>query len=158
MGKVFKWIGIVVVGFIVLGVISSMLGGGKTSETSGTTTSGGVMLKEGSTISGVSREEVDKKYNEALKASKFKADEYLTTVKGQDVEWVVKVQNVDTKIDGVVYLSAKSGIYTTWINDPAKKYTSFAKDDVVKVKGKITNVVNLIGLTVELDPESVTKI
>lgn len=37
MGKVFKWIGIVVVGFIVLGVISSMLGGGKTSEKVGTT-------------------------------------------------------------------------------------------------------------------------
>ena len=47
MGKIFKWIGIVVVAFIVLGVIGSMLGGNKgtTSTTTTTTTSQGTTTK-----------------------------------------------------------------------------------------------------------------
>ena len=82
----------------------------------------------------------------------------MKSIKGQPIEWVVKVGDVDTGPDGIIYLRVYSGIYSSWINDPTKKFTDFAKDDIVKVKGTVSNVVNIFGLTVEIDPESVTKI
>ena len=114
--------------------------------------------KEGSTLSGISREQIDKTYNNAEKKSKLNADNYLKSIEGQEIEWVVKVQNVDTDVFGQIYIDTKSGMYSTWINDPTRKFTKFGKGDIVKVKGKISNTVNLIGLTVNIDPESVTKI
>lgn len=115
--------------------------------------------KEGAVLAGIGREELEKTYNETnSKQSKFKADEYLKSLKGQTISWVAKVDNVDTDLLGVPYINMKMGIYTVRVYDSAKTYTDLNKGIVVKVDGTIKDINNVIGVAVYIDPTSITPI
>ena len=69
--------------FLFFTIVSSL--GSKPTNSNSTNSAGVKIPKEGDTLLGISREEVDKKYTEANKASKLKADDYLKSVKGQPI-------------------------------------------------------------------------
>lgn len=109
----------------------------------------------GQVISGIGREEIENKYNEAENKSKLKADEYAKSIKGKKIEWIAKIYNVDTNFTGDTYLLAKMGIYSVHINDPQKKFTDFNKGDLVKITGTIDNLSSLFGISVTINPNMV---
>lgn len=175
MKKVLKWIGIVVVAFIVLGVVIGAMGGGNDSNTDSSNNNNntsntvgennteggeeGSQLKEGTVVSGISREELENTYNERKDQSKFKADEYKDSIIGEEVVWVGRIEDVDTNpVNDTPYLNVKMGVYTVRVYDPNKEWVDLNKGTIVKIEGKISEIVELFGIDVYLEAAEVTPV
>jgi hypothetical protein len=172
----FKWVAIIFVALIILGVISSIFNGGKNTPTSNNNSSGNSATgqteksgeikqstpakpKEGDVISGISRKDLEDKYNDIKKnQSKLKADEYKKSLVGQDVVWIAKTKDVDTGVDGVPYVSATMGVYTVRIKDPGNKFSDLNKGTLVKITGKISDIFEFVGIDVYIDATTVEAI
>lgn len=148
--------GIIILSLIVINAIGNS---DKKTNNSGVTVTNDGKRKEGDVISGIGRKELEDQYNEAKEKSKFKADEYLATLKGKEVEWIGKVENFDTNpVNSTPYVTVKMGIYSVLAYDKAKSYTNLEKGQLVTIKGKLDSFFELVGLSVYVDPTSIVVV
>lgn len=116
--------------------------------------------KEGDTIEGLSREEIERNYNEQKKLSQVKADNYADSIKGQKVIWIAKISSIDNEVLGTGYnIYMKMGGYSVVVKDVAKKYGDLNKNQLVKVTANIESLYDLFGgVTVYLDNPTIEVI
>lgn len=156
-----KWWFWLVIIIILFGIIGASGGEKKSNnqQNSSNASTATSTIKEGTVVSGIGREELEKKYNESKNQSKFKADEYANSIKGQSVVWVAKVEDVDTNVvTNTPYIRMKMGVYSINVYDPAKKWVDLNKNTIVKIEGKINEISEFVGITVYVDADNITKI
>lgn len=163
MSKIFKIIGIIAVGFIILAVGASLGDSAGTAEAekkeTTTVAKSDDKPKEGDVLEGIGRKELEDNYNKEKEKSKLKADQYIESIKGQPVVWVGKVDNVDTNpINNTPFVTVKMGIYTVRAYDKASQFSDLEKGQLVKVTGTIESIAEFIGVDVYLDATTIEVI
>lgn len=148
---------LIIIPLLLIGIFVIMGATGKKTETnsSGVASVPDGKPKEGDVIKGVGRKALEDQYNSLKDKSKLKADEYLNSIKGQEIEWIGVISDVDTSITSTPYVSIKMGIYTVRIYDKLKQYANLEKKQLVRVKGKLDSFFELVGLDVYVDPTSI---
>ena len=155
-----RWIiPIIVIVLLTLIIVATPSSGSKPSTIdSGTanTTNEPKAPKEGDSLKGITRKELEDKYNTEKAKSKFKADEYAKSISGQEVVWIAKASDYDsTTGKGTNYVRAYMKGLSVYVNDPSEKFTNVEKNQLIKITGKIDRVSDMLGLSVYVNADSI---
>jgi hypothetical protein len=115
--------------------------------------------KEGDSIIGISRKEIEEKYVSEKKKSTKLGQEYLDSLKGKEIEWVGRVEKFDINpINNKKHIMIKMGLLYVKAYDKIETYNSLSKEQLVSLKGKLDTLNELNGVDIYVDPTNITVI